>query len=157
MIGKHLRDIWEAPGRHLGSKGPPRRHPGGTQEAPRRHPGGTQEAPRRHPGGTQDAPRGPRSLQEVLGKKVNTSRLKCKKIKKGQFHEAFLKVGVTKYRACQQNQRATGSPGPPQEFHPYLREAARTPTDKSAWGTYIMWRVERLNIRLPPARFQQAL
>ena len=65
MIGKHPRDIWEASGRHLGSKGAPRRHPGGTQETPRRHPGGTQEAASRHPG----APRAPGSLQEVLGAK----------------------------------------------------------------------------------------
>ena len=62
MIGKHLRDIWEASGRHLGSKGTPRRHPGGTQEAPR----GTQ--------GPQESPGG------LGSKKVNTSQLKCKKI-----------------------------------------------------------------------------
>ena len=62
LIGKHLRDIWEASGRHLGSKGAPRRHPGGTQETPRRHP---EEAARRHPG----AHRTPESLQEVLGAK----------------------------------------------------------------------------------------
>ena len=47
---------------------------------------------------------------------------------------AFLKVGVTKYRACQQNHGGSRSPGPPQSFHPYLRQAARTPTDKSVWG-----------------------
>ena len=85
MIGKHLRDIWEASGRHLGSKGAPRRHPGGTQEAPR----GTQ--------GTQESPGG------LWSKKVNTSRLKCKKSQKRQFNAAFLKVGVTKYCAWRQN------------------------------------------------------
>ena len=108
------------------------------KEAPRRHPRGTHEAPRRHPGGTQEAPRGTQGTQEPprgLGsKKVNTSQLKCKKMKKRQFHEAFLKVGVTKYRACQQNHGGSRSPGPPQSFHPYLRQAARTPTDKSVWG-----------------------
>ena len=93
MIGKHLRDIWEASGRHLGSKGTPRRHPGGNQETPGRHPRGTQEAarrhpgaPRRHPGGTQEAPRGTQGTRESPGglgsKKVNTSQLKCKKMKK---------------------------------------------------------------------------
>ena len=100
LIGKHLRDIWEASGRHQGSKGAPRRHPGGTQETPRRHPGGTQEAARRHPG----APRAPGSLQEVLGAKRSTPlSLNAKKWKIWAFHEVFLKVGVTKYRAWRQN------------------------------------------------------
>ena len=95
MIRKHLRDIWEASGGHLGSKGTPRRHLGGiweasglqgnTQETPRRHPGDTKEAPRRHPGGSQEAPRGTQGTRESPGglgsKKVNTSQLKCKKMK----------------------------------------------------------------------------
>ena len=86
MIRKHLRDIWEASGRHLGSKGTPRRHPGGTQETPRRHPGGTQEAARRHPG----APRAPGSLQEVLGAKRSIPlSLNAKNKKNDNFTKCF--------------------------------------------------------------------
>ena len=60
---------------HITEEGGTRRHPGGTQEAPRRHPEGTQEAPRGTQG-TQEPPRG------LGSKKVNTSQLKCKKMKK---------------------------------------------------------------------------
>ena len=132
MIGKHLRDIWEASGRHLGSKGAPRRHPGGTQETPRRHPGGTQEAARRHPG----APRAPRSLQEVLGAKKSTPlSLNAKKSKKRRFHEVFLMVWVTKYRAWRQN--LSGTLAPETGYHQGLSiKTARTLTDEICLGNY---------------------
>ena len=58
---------------------------GSTQKTPRRHPGDTKEAPRRHPGGSQEAPRGTQGTRESPGglgsKKINTSKLKCKKKK----------------------------------------------------------------------------
>ena len=100
MIGKHLRDIWKASGRHLGSKGAPRRHPGGSQEAPR----GTQEAPRRHPGGTQGHPGHPGVSRRSWEQKGQYLPAKMQqKLKKRPFHEVFLRVGVTKYRAWRQN------------------------------------------------------
>ena len=141
---EHLRDIWEASGRHLGSKGAPRRHPGGTQETPRRHPGGTQEAARRHPG----APRAPGSLQEVLGAKRSTPlSLNAKNEKKRPFHEVFLKVGVTKYRAWRQNLSDTlrGREGAPPRA---LYQNRQNPSDEICLGNNINNLDTRTNIRL---------
>ena len=77
---------WEASERHLGGIWETSGLQGSTQETPRRHPGDTKEAPRRHPGGSQEAPRGTQGTRESPGglgsKKVNTSQLKCNKMKK---------------------------------------------------------------------------
>ena len=117
---RHLGGIWETSGLQRSTQETPRKHPGDTQEAPRRHQGGTQEAPRRHPGGTQDT-QGTRESPGGLGsKKVNTSQLKYKKRKKRSFHEVFLKVGVTKYRAWRQNLSGTlrrGKGGSPRALY----------------------------------------
>ena len=115
---------WEASERHLGGIWETSGLQGNTQETPRRHPGDTKEAPRRHPGGTQEAPRGTQGTRESPGglgsKKVNTSKLKCKKWKIWPFHEVFLKVGVTKYRAWRQNLSDTlrrGNSTPPRALY----------------------------------------
>ena len=127
---------WEASERHLGGIWETSGLQGSTQETPRRHPGGTQEAPGRHPGDTQEAPRGIQGTQESsrgLGsKKVNTSQLKCNKMKK-----TIISRGVFEGRCHQVPRLATKSIRyPPRRWGRIAKGSLSKPPEPLRWNLF---------------------